>query len=137
MTRLELKNIMVRGHELAKEMEGDYMARISAGLKMAWAEYREKKEEKVMLNLNHQPSGGREWVAEITGTHPKYKLNRDFLRPVARDWSYSGKTGTTSFILEIGKIYEVNEPWGDRYFAKIENGEVVRMEAEEVLAQVA
>lgn len=87
----------------------------------------------MILSLNHQPSGGKEWVAEIKGRHPKYKLDREFLPALKRDWSRSGKTGSTSFELEEGKVYEVNEPWKDRYFAKVENGEVIRISIEEVL----
>ena len=88
----------------------------------------------MIFSINHQPSGGKEWVAEIKGRHPKYKLDREFLRPVSRDWSRSGKTGSTSFEVEEGKVYEVNEPWEDRFFVKVENGEVIRISIEEVLA---
>src|SRR5690606_8036459 len=34
------REIMVRAHELAKAMKGDYSARMSAGLKRAWLEAR-------------------------------------------------------------------------------------------------
>lgn len=91
----------------------------------------------MVIRINHQPSGGKEWVAEITGRHPKYKFNREFLSPVERNWSGSGKTGSTSFELEAGKIYEVNEPWRGRRFVAVRNGEVVTLTAEEVLAAIA
>ena len=89
------------------------------------------------IKVNHQPSGGKEWVAEIVGRDPKYKFKREFLRPVSRDWSSSGKTGLTSFELEPGKVYEVNEPWKGRRFVKIQNNEIVVISAEEVFSKIA
>lgn len=43
------KEIMVRAHELARGMEGDYQARLTLALRMAWAE--SKKEENGMKTL--------------------------------------------------------------------------------------
>jgi len=91
-----------------------------------------KPPEKVVVKINHQPSGGREWVAEITGTDPKYKLRRKFVSIHQKDWSSSGKTGTTSFKLEESKIYEINEPYNGRRFVIVKNGEAEQITAEEV-----
>ena len=44
MTKATLREIMKRGHQLAKKMEGDYQARIAYGLKVAWAEHKEAEE---------------------------------------------------------------------------------------------
>jgi len=130
------REIMKRAHELARQMEGDYIARLALGLRQAWRKAREEKSS-VILRINHQPSGGREWVAEIAGRHPKYKFERKFLAPVERNWSSSGKTGTTCFELKEGKIYEVNEPWKGRRFCTVEAGQIVKVDAEKALAQVA
>jgi len=92
---------------------------------------------KMILKVNHQPSGGKEWVAEIVGRDPKYKFKREFLLPVSRDWSSSGKTGFTSFELEPGKVYEVNEPWKGRRFVEVKNNEIEAISAEEVLSRIA
>ena len=129
------RNVMKRAHQIAKTLEGDYRARMSIALRQAWKEVKEVRN--MVINVNHQPSGGKEWVAEITGRHPKYKFNREFLNPVERKWSSSGKTGTTSYELEPGKIYEVNEPWRGRRFVEVQNGEIVVISAEEVLSQIA
>ena len=94
-------------------------------------------ERNMVIKINHQPSGGKEWVAEITGRDPKYTFKREFLNAVARDWSYSGKTGTTSFELEPGKVYEVNEPWKGRRFVEVRNGELKTLDTEEVLSKIA
>ena len=129
------RNIMKRAHEIAKGLEGNYRARMSLALRQAWRE--EKRVGNMVLKVNHQPSGGKEWVAEITGRDPKYKFQREFLQPVSRDWSYSGKTGDTSFELEPGKVYEVNEPWKGRRFVEVQNGEIKTLDTEEVLSRIA
>ena len=129
-----MRKIFTEAHKLTREIkaqypEVDYRAQFAITLSYLL----NKEEEEVILKLNHQPSGGKEWVAEITGRHPKWKFNRQFLKPVERDWSSSGKTGTTTFVLEPAKIYEINEPWGDRYFARVQGEELITISAEEVL----
>ncbi len=85
------------------------------------------------IAVNHQPSGGREWVAEIKGTHPKYRFEREFVGEDERNWSGSGKTGTTYYEIEYGKVYEVNVPWGERYFFRLgKDGERERLTRSEV-----
>src|SRR5690554_3134966 len=42
-----MRKIMVRAHALAKQMEGDYQARLALGLRMAWAETKNKEETEV------------------------------------------------------------------------------------------
>ena len=128
------RNVMMRAHQIAKGLEGDYRARMSLALRQAWKEVKVKT---MILKVNHQPSGGKEWVAEIAGRDPKYKFERKFLKAVAYDWSYSGKTGTTSYELEPGKIYEINEPWKGRRFVKIQDGKIVTLTVDEALAQIA
>src|SRR5690606_26004294 len=115
--------------------EGDWVARMALALRQAWKEMKAPKT--VILGVNHQPSGGKEWVAKSVGLHPKFKFNREFLNPTERKWSSSGKTGTTYFRLKEGEIYEVNEPWKGRYFVKVESGEVVVITADAVLNSVA
>lgn len=46
-----------------------------------------------IIKVNHQPTGGKEWVAEITGRHPKFGLNREFQKVVARNWSSTFEIG--------------------------------------------
>ena len=69
MARAELKNVMQRAHEIAREkLEGDYMARMSLALKMAWAEV---KREIVIRRLEEalkEHEGGR--------FNHSYELNR-------------------------------------------------------------
>lgn len=42
-----LRRIMLRSHELARMMEGDYQARLALALRIAWKEERGKEEVKV------------------------------------------------------------------------------------------
>jgi len=78
----------------------------------------------MLIKINHQPSGGKEWVARIVGRHPKFKFNREFLTIISRNYSNSGKTGISEFELEPGNVYEINEPWKNRRFVNCENNEI-------------
>ena len=133
------KQIMVKAWEIARNGQKKFGGRVSEyiaeALRIAWAEAKAPK--KVIIKVRHQPSAGKEWVAEIVGTHPKWKYERVFLKASDRRWSGSGKTGLTTFTLEEGKIYEVNEPWKGRYFATVENGEIVYLNGIQVEERIA
>lgn len=88
--------------------------------------------QQVRIELNYQPSGGKTWVAEITGTDPKYGFKREFLREDTKDTSYSGKTGRVSYLLTEGKVYEICEAWKGRYYTTIKEGDIQRLTREEL-----
>lgn len=82
----------------------------------------------------------RAWVAKIKGTHPKYKLDREFLKPDAFDSQYAnsvGSRGRHRYYWLTDGMYEISSPesWKstDRYFCQITNGEIRRMSNDEVL----
>ncbi len=53
MAKATLSRIMKRGHEIARTLEGNYQARLSYGLKVAWAEYKGgNKVKKVSFEKN-------------------------------------------------------------------------------------
>jgi hypothetical protein len=87
---------------------------------------------KAILKIRHQPSGGSEWVAELVGADPKFEFKRNFLKPIEKEWSRSGKTGLTMYEIEEGKIYEYNEPWRGREFITLINGQIVYLTKREV-----
>ena len=89
----------------------------------------------VTLEINHS-SKQKEWIAEITGTDKKYKYKREFIRPTKKDWSSSGKNGTTTFELEEGKVYDISPSYKRRYFAKVENGQIVKIDEGDVLSYI-
>lgn len=80
------------------------------------------------------------WVAEIVGFHPKYKFERNFLKP-SKDYSQSNSKGSrgifVSYFPEYNKIHEIKAKYSwksiDRYFCIFdENGEH-RLTEEEVV----
>ena len=127
-----MKNIMKRAWEIAKEGQNKFGGKVSeylfAALKMAWTEANAPK--KATVNTTFGSKRNKSWIAEITGSHPRWKFNREFVSAVEEN-EWSGKV----FELENG-IYEVCDA-GDREFVKVENGEIEYLEYAEVTAMVA
>ena len=69
MAKATLRKIMKRGHEIARKLEGDYQARLSYGLKVAWAEY--KKE---VNGMNEIMNGTPQIVKDTFGKDRKVWL---------------------------------------------------------------
>lgn len=82
----------------------------------------------------------RQWVAEITGTDPKFGFKRAFLRG-KKGYSRANSVGSRGiyfvYLLEEGRIYEVNSPvsWKRdvRYFCRYMDGRKNVLSKEEVL----
>lgn len=56
------REIMKKAHEIARQMEGHYHARLALGLRLAWKEKKEKKEEKKELTVGTiLPGWGEKW----------------------------------------------------------------------------
>ena len=81
----------------------------------------------VEFSLWRDADRGKEWVALIKGTDPKFGLKRKFVPVASRDWDRLGREGTTNYVLVEGELYEVNDPYKGRYFVKVENGEIKRV----------
>ena len=96
---------------------------------------------------------GKTWyVAEVTGEHEKYNLDREFISEKI-DSSYSGKTGRKAVSvddLKEGAVYEVRgDSWGNKHrrlyklLSIEENDDSVDLEAlqlddeDEALAELA
>jgi len=90
-----------------------------------------------IIELRHQPSGGKEYVALIMGRDPKYTFKRKFLPMSDKKWSSSGKTGVTYFFLEEDGFYEVSEPYakGKIYLQK-EGDQIKEISIKEVIQKV-
>jgi len=59
----------------------------------------------ITSNIRGGGTGSAAWVAKITGPHPKFKLDRAFVKG-ERDTSRSGRSGTVSWHLTEPGIYE-------------------------------
>lgn len=131
-----MKEVMIRAWEIARMGAqvhgGKAIEYIAEALKMAWAEFKKgvKKMVKVILKTLTGSRNHKTWVAEITGKHATYKFNRVFLEEIEND-------GWNKFwSLEEGKVYEVCDG-GNRYFAKVENGEIVEVTTHQVAEMFA
>lgn len=128
----KMTNIMTRAWEIAREGQKQFGGKVveyfAESLKMAWAEAKAPKTATIETTFGSKRN--KSWVAEITGTHPKWKLNREFVNAVEEN-EWSGKV----YELNNG-IYEVCDA-GDREFIQVVNGEVEYLEYNEVTAIVA
>lgn len=130
-----MKNVMTRAWEIAKEGQRKFGGKVSEylaeALKMAWAETRRPKQVKVSVNYGWKKC----YVAKINGTHPKWKLDRSFLKADKKHRSYSGKTGHDEFYIMEDGIYEKASGDNREYFI-IENGTLVEVDFQKVLQLV-
>lgn len=111
------REIMIRAHEIARTMEGNYIARMSLALRMVWEEARRPKFVKFVVGI----SKGTAYVARITGLHPRYKFAREFVPAVEKNRSWSGKNGTNVYYVTEDGIYE--KAYGsEREYFIVENG---------------
>ncbi len=85
------------------------------------------------------------WVAEILGTHPKYRYERRFLRG-KKDYSRANSVGSRGiflwYTLESGRVYQVQEQtsWRRtrRYFIRVtDEGEIEEIKGDEVKTWLA
>lgn len=121
------KTIMVRAHEIAKNLDGDYVARMSLALRQAWVEAR--KPAKATITTTSGSRKHKSWVAQIVGTHTRFGLDRQFVDPVTEGWF------DKDYELADG-YYEVCNA-GDRRFIRVANGQVATIGKDEVVAVVA
>lgn len=66
--------------------------------------------EPIEFKLNRWPNHSKEWVAKIVKRDPRFKWDRVFCPVVRRDWSHSGKHGTTTVLIDSPGLYEVSSP---------------------------
>lgn len=82
------------------------------------------------------------WVAEITGTDPRYGLAREFLVPRRdyRDASRSGERGVRCWwTLESGRLYQARcrvtwDRWVTRYLTVTPEGDIADVSEQEATA---
>lgn len=72
----------------------------------------------------------RYWVARITGHHPQYKYEREFLRG-KKDYTHANSKGSRGvfvyYLLESGLVYEVKKR-SDRFFCIVnDDGDIIKV----------
>lgn len=123
-----MRNVMTRAWEIARKGQENFGGGIkqyfAEALRMAWAETKTATIEISGGSRNH-----KSWVAEITGTHPKWKFDRKFIVEIEDDYR------NNTYVLNNG-IYNICDA-GEQSFVEIINGEVTEIEMEEVKGLVA
>ncbi|ETK25823.1 hypothetical protein ERIC1_2c00110 [Paenibacillus larvae subsp. larvae DSM 25719] len=128
-----MKNVMKKAWEIAKEgvkkFGGKVTEYFAEALRMAWkiAKYIAAHAE---LTIPADTRKCRTWVARITGTHPVYKLNREFI-----NHDHDDEYGDKVFRLANG-FYEYNNG-RSRGFIQVLNGDKKSVERADVIAHVA
>lgn len=124
-------NVMKMAWGIAKEGQSKFGGNVkeyfAASLKLAW----KIKKGEVVMHINKKvkvitSSGSRNhksWVAEIVGTHPKWKFDRKFVNPSDDSWD-------KTFMLGNG-VYNVCDG-GTQSFIKVENGNKIELSVDEV-----
>lgn len=141
-----MKKIFKKAHKMTREMVEkygvDYQAQL--GLNLSYLlegeeeeemefikkeEVRDFKDGMLTLTTSNRQSA---WVAEITGTDPKYEFSRKFIKePTINGGRW------VSYALEEGKTYNWNEA-KKQYFGIVENGklfEISKTDVKNILAE--
>lgn len=122
-------NVMKRAWEIAREGQEKFGGKVkeyfAMALKMAWEEVNEAKHEVKSYEYTLPVRKGL-WVAEIVGTHPKFKLERRFLK---EDYI---EDNSRVFLLYDG-IYDIKYSNKGRMFVKVENGNIEDISYDEVI----
>lgn len=86
------------------------------------------------LSLDIATDEGKTWLARVTGLGGKYGIEREWIHPIARNTSRSGRTGDAIYLVEDG-VYESNEGrrrLGRRYWV-VADGQVREVERDEMI----
>lgn len=97
---------------------------------------------KTHLAPGHSGDRRLPWVAEITGTDPRFGLAREFLprKLDCRDANRTGERGVTCWwTLESGRLYQVRyrvtwSKWVTRYVTVTQDGDITGITGQEALA---
>lgn len=123
-----MRKVMVKAWEIAKKGQNKFGGNVkeyfAEALKLAWVLIR-----KVRITTSAGSRNHKSWVAQITGTHPTFKLNRSFVNSVDHNW-------TERYFDLVDGIYEVCDA-GSRQFIQIVKGNVEEIDYSDVMEMVA
>lgn len=133
-------NVMSKAWDIAREgakkFGGKTVEYFAEALRMAWTIIKKeavKVKEVAKFAMLETLSGSRNhktWVAKITGKHAKFNFNREFIE------AWDEYPGGKEFKLYNENVYEVCDG-GNRFFAKVENGEIEKISAGQVAEMFA
>ena len=94
---------------------------------------------RLLLKVTRWPNHAKEYAARLKGLDTKFGFDREFVGVESRNWSRSGKGGTTTLLITEPGFYEISDPatglYGAdaRYYASIaEDGTITKVEKEDV-----
>jgi hypothetical protein len=150
------KSLFTTAWNLARKAAADLgtsvKSQFAAALKAAWAVAKAPVAEAVKFvaprvdgAIRGGGSGGSAWVARVTGTHPKFHLDREFLDKDQEHVSRSRRSGWFTWVLDRPGYYEIRDVQYeagvasigrlDRGFLRVDQaGEVTRVTKDHVIA---
>ncbi|MCR1833040.1 hypothetical protein NSA56_01345 [Oceanobacillus caeni] len=123
-----MRKVMVKAWEIAKKGQNKFGGNVkeyfAEALKLAWVLIR-----KVRITTSAGSRNHKSWVAQITGKHPKFKLDRSFVNSVDHNMS-------ERYFELVDGIYEICDA-GSRQFIQIVKGNVEEIDYSDVMEMVA
>lgn len=111
-----MKELMIRAHQIAKTLEGNYSARMSIALKQAWSEFKMKKEtlteqfENFLGFKFESPSDSRISEMYLTKTivvkYSDYKNYLEMLGRKVKKGSYDASTKTIQVKITLTSFWD-------------------------------
>ena len=123
--REELRRIMRRAHELARQMAGHYQARLAAGLRQAWAESKRpvkglnlarecKLTDDGLVTTEAHGAWSKGWLAKVELAAPgaRFDLEREFVQADLSTVNRKGN-GLKKYRLDrlVDGVYEADSVW--------------------------
>jgi len=128
-----MKNVMENAWAIAKmganRFGGKVKEYFAEALRLAW-KILKREASTVKLTIPADTRKCRTWVAKISGLHPVYKLDREFI-----NHDFDDEYGDKVFKLKDG-FYEYNNG-RRRGFIQVLNGDKKSVERDDVIAHVA
>lgn len=111
-----MKELMIRAHQIAKTLEGNYSARMSIALKQAWSEFKMEKQtlteqfENFLGFKFESPSDSRISEMYLTKTivvkYSDYKNNLDCFGYVVKKGAYNASNKTIELTIKMSSFWD-------------------------------
>ena len=114
-----MKELMIRAHQIAKTLEGNYSARMSIALKQAWSEFKMEKQTlteqfEIFLGFKFEsPSNSRISEMYLTKTivvkYSDYKNNLSSFGYKVKTGNYDASTKTIELKIKLSSFWGTEE----------------------------